>query len=102
LVAGSLDRLRENLQQQGITLDTATVAVAAKSDSAAGKEQQPNGPGQDGQQPGPQEQGGHGQQAPQDRGQEFPREFAFAAGPAAEGETAVPVLAYAASLNVVA
>ncbi len=40
LVSGGLDRLREALQQQGITLDRTTVNVAPRSEQATGDAQQ--------------------------------------------------------------
>lgn len=102
IVAGGMDRLRDSLQHQGISLDTATITVAPKAEPAAGKEHQQNWQGQDAQQQSaPHEQGGGQGQHRQEWTGTFGSE---AAAPAvgAEDEPAAVMTAYAVSLNVMA
>ncbi len=104
VVTSGLDRLRDNLQHQGISLHETSVTVAPRADSAAGREHQPNWQGQDAQQQqsdASQQQGGNHSQA--HHGQSSPAEFAFDAGPVgAAEEQAAPMMSYTVSLNVVA
>lgn len=103
VVAEGLDRLRENLQNQGISLHSASVSVTPKAEPTAGKEHQWQG--QDAQhQPAPHEQGGgQGQSRQQDRASTFVPDFAAVASPAGqEEEIFTHATTYRVSLNVVA
>ncbi len=100
MVSGGLDRLRETLQQQGISLDRASVSIAPRNEHPAGDQQQPAWTGQPDH--------GSGQFHPgQDRQQGEPglaTSFAVELPAEAAAGQAGPVTAtvYAAGLNILA
>jgi flagellar hook-length control protein FliK len=101
LVTDGLGRLRDSLQQQGISLDRATVSVALRNEHPTGDQQQPAWTDQQDHSSGQFHPGQNDQQG--DRG--FTTSFAMDV-PAGltEGQADVPAAAtlYAAGLNVLA
>lgn len=100
LVTDGLGRLRDSLQQQGITLDRATVNVSPRSDNAGNDQQQPTWNGSQ-DQPSGEFHSGQGQRQDEPS---FTASFAMDV-PAGAGEVAgdVPTGAvYVAGLNVLA
>jgi flagellar hook-length control protein FliK len=101
LVSGGLDRLRDSLQQQGISLDRATISVAPRTEPPAGDQQQSAWAGQQGH--------GSGSFGPGHGGQQdepgYPATFVMdtpVAAATAESEAAPVVVSYSAGLNVLA
>lgn len=100
LVSSGLDRLREALQQQGISLDRATVSVAPRSEQPTGDQQQSAWHGQQGHGSGMSDPGQGGQQfADQDRQTSFAIDVPWGA---ADGSVPAAVMSYATGLNVLA
>lgn len=105
-VASGLDRLRQNLQHQGISLDTTTITIAPKAEPSAPKDQQQGWQQPDGQQQSAQQDahGGHSQPQ-QDSSRFYTPEFTFVTpAVAVAGETVGTAsgVSYTIGLNVVA
>jgi flagellar hook-length control protein FliK len=99
-VTGGLDKLRDSLQQQGISLDRATVSVSPRSENAGNDQHSPTWSGQQGHASGQFDSGQGRQQG------ETPRQISFAidapVGTAASADAPAMAASYLAGLNVLA
>lgn len=101
MVSGGLDKLRDSLQQQGISLDRATVSVAPRSEHPASDQQQSAWGGQQGQGSGAFDPGqGRQQQGEMDRQVSFAIDLPI--GVAADAGAPALAMSYQAGLNVLA
>ena len=101
LVTDGLGRLRDSLQQQGISLDRATVSVAPRNEHPTGDQQQPAWTGQQDQPSGQFHPGQGDQQSDRDFTTSFAMDVPAGAVPGQEGVAAAATL-HAAGLNVLA
>jgi hypothetical protein len=101
LVVGGLDRLRDVLQQHGISLDRAAVSVAPRNEHAAGGQQQSAWDGQQGHASG-QFDPGQGHQPDERSGAAWQAADLPGDTAAAEAEEAVVTMPYPTGLNVLA
>ena len=101
LVTDGLGRLRDSLQQQGISLDRATVSVAPRNEHPTGDQQQPAWTDQQDQPSGQFHPGQGDQQSDRDFTTSFAMDVPAGAVPGQEGVAAAATL-HAAGLNVLA
>ncbi len=101
LVTGGLERLRDALQEQGISLDRATVSVAPRNEHSSGDQQQSDWPGQQNHASGQFHPGQGGQQGERGLTTSFAVDLP-AEAVATQADPAAAGVLHAAGLNVLA